>query len=247
MRSPTRSRRSASSWRSSSPTISTRDCSSRYMRSYCARVRIGPMRLPLALRSALQAGPSALRSRSTGRFIASSSGTRPTSGRIPRGSTHAVYRPCAGCSESGSDPDFLLTSLNQNRSVPEMLGKLPRPDFAAEDIAHRVYGNAFGGAGALHLLRIGNAVEDFAGLELADADAAEPAGVRGDTVGFGVGDVDEAVAQVYAARAAELLPLGDEGAVLLEDLDAVVAAVGNEEPPVGVHGDIVRGLELGGP
>src|SRR3989475_9516071 len=97
-------------------------------------------------------------------------------------------------------------------SVPEMLGKLPRPDFAAEDIAHRVYGNAFGGAGALHLLRIGNAVEDFAGLELADADASEPAGVRGDAVGFGVGDVDEAVAQVDAARAAELVPLGDGAA-----------------------------------
>src|SRR6267143_4261450 len=132
-------------------------------------------------------------------------------------------------------------------SVPEMLGKLARPDFPAEDIAHRVHGNAFGGAGALHLLRIWNAVEDFAGFELADADAAEPAGVRGDAVGFGVGDVDEAVAQVDAARAAELLPLGDEAAVLLEDLDAVVAAVGDEEPPLGVHGDVVRSLELGGP
>src|SRR3989442_14235061 len=128
-----------------------------------------------------------------------------------------------------------------------MLGKLSRPDFAAKDIAHRVHGNAFGGAGALHRPRIGNAVEDFAGLELADADAAEPAGVRGDAVGFRVGDVDEAVAQVDAARAAELFPLGDEATVLLVDLDAVVAAVGNEEPPLGVHGDIVRGLELGGP
>src|SRR5438309_1098792 len=91
-----------------------------------------------------------------------------------------------------------------------MLGKLSRPDLPAEDIAHRVYGNALGGAGALHLLRIGNAVEDLAGLELADADAAEPAGVRGDTIGFRVGDVDEPVAQVHAARAAELLPFGDE-------------------------------------
>src|SRR2546428_3248153 len=132
-------------------------------------------------------------------------------------------------------------------SVPEMLGKLARPDFTAEDIAHRVHGDAFGRARALHLNRIWDAVEDVAGLELADADAAEPAGVRGDAVGFGVGDVDEAVAQVDAARAAELFPLGDEAAVLLEDLDAVVAAVGNEEPPLGVHGDIVRGLELGGP
>src|SRR5205814_8026919 len=88
-------------------------------------------------------------------------------------------------------------------SLPEMLGKLARPDFPAEDIAHRVHGKAFGRARALHLNRIRDAVEDLAGLELADADAAEPAGVRGDTVGFGVGDVDEAVSQVYAARAAE--------------------------------------------
>src|SRR5438034_4636835 len=132
-------------------------------------------------------------------------------------------------------------------SVPEMLGKLSRPDFPAEDIAQRVYGKAFGRARALHVNRIRDAVEDLAGLELADANAAEPAGVRGDAVGFRVGDVDEAIAQVDAARAAELFPLGDEAAVLLEDLDAVVAAVGNEEQPLGVHGDIVRGLEVAGP
>src|SRR5882672_3458783 len=244
MRSPTRSRRSASSWRSSSPTISTRDCSSRYMRSYCARVRIGPMRLPLALRSALQAGPSARRSRSTGRFIASSSGTRPTSGRIPTGLRRRSF---PAFRKSGSDPDFLSARLNQNRSAPEMLGKLPRPDFPAEDIAHRVHGNAFGRARALHLNGIRDAVEDLAGLELADADAAEPAGVRGNAVRFGVCDVDAIVAQVDPARAAELFPLGDEAAVLLEDLDAVVAAVGDEEPPLGVHRDVVRGLELDGP
>src|SRR6266480_1866855 len=118
-----------------------------------------------------------------------------------------------------------MFKTNQNRSVPEMLRKLSRPDFPAEDIAHRVHGKAFGRARALHLNGIWDAVEDLAGLELADA----------------------AAAQVDAARAAELFPLGDEAAVLLEDLDAVVAAVGNEEPPLGVHGDIVRGPELGGP
>src|SRR5437879_2751735 len=48
----------------------------------------------------------------------------------------------------------LMSKTNQNRSVPEMLGKLSRPDFPAEDIAHRVNGNAFGGARALHLNRI---------------------------------------------------------------------------------------------
>src|SRR5207247_61903 len=137
--------------------------------------------------------------------------------------------------------------LSRSASRPDMLGPLCRPPSPAEDMAQPVYGKAFGRARALHLDRIRDAVEDLAGLELADADASEPAGVRGDAVGFRVGDVDEAVAQVDAARAAELFTLGDEAAVLLEDLDAVVAAVGNEEPPLGVHGDIVRGLELGGP
>src|SRR5438034_7838029 len=93
-------------------------------------------------------------------------------------------------------------------SVPEMLGKLSRPDFPAEDIAHRVNGNAFGRARALHLDRIRDAVEDLAGLELADADAAEPPGGRGDTVGRGVGDVGEAVGQADAARTAGLIPHG---------------------------------------
>src|SRR2546428_11540201 len=92
-------------------------------------------------------------------------------------------------------------------SVPEMLGKLARPDFPAEDIAHRVHGKAFGRARALHLNRIWDAVEDVAGLELADADAAEPAGVRGGTIGFRVGDIDEAVAHVEAPRAGELFTL----------------------------------------
>jgi len=47
-----------------------------------------------------------------------------------------------------------------------------------------------------------------------------------------------------AARPAELLPPGGEAAVLLQDLDAVVAAIGDEQPALLVHRDVVRRPEL---
>src|SRR5215813_5478842 len=43
-----------------------------------------------------------------------------------------------------------------------------------------------------------------------------------------------------AARAAELFPLGDELAVLIEDFDAVVAAVGNEQAAGRIHRQSMR-------
>src|SRR5215510_2752525 len=127
-----------------------------------------------------------------------------------------------------------------------MLAQLPRPHFAAVDVARRIDGDAFRGAGAFHLERVGDPEEDLAALQLAHTDAAEPPGVRGDAVRFGVGDIDEAVAQGNAARAPELLPLGDEGSVLFKNLNAEVAAVGDEEASLRVHGDVMRGLELDG-
>ena len=38
------------------------------------------------------------------------------------------------------------------------------------------------------------------------------------------------------AGAAELLPFREELAVLIEDLDAIVASVGYEKPPLRIHG-----------
>src|SRR5262245_10823035 len=125
-----------------------------------------------------------------------------------------------------------------------MLGQLPRHHFAAVDVASRIASDTVRGAGAFHLERVGDAEEEFAALQLANADAAQPAGVRGDAVRFGVGYIHEAVAQGNAARASELLPLCDEGSLLVEDLNAVVAAVGDEEATLRVQGDVVRGLEL---
>src|SRR4051812_18455259 len=106
-----------------------------------------------------------------------------------------------------------------------MPAELARADFAAEDVTLRVDRHTLGGARAFHLERIGDPVEDLAARGVADADAAQPAGVRRDAVRLGIGDVDAAVAQRDAARAAELLPFGDEVAVGVEDLDAMVAPV----------------------
>src|SRR4051812_33676285 len=118
--------------------------------------------------------------------------------------------------------------------------QLARSDLAAVDVAFRIHRHAFGCAGAFHLEWIGNAVEDLALIEAADADAALPSRMRRDAVRLGIGDVDHAVADRDAARAAELLPLGDESAVEVEDLDAVVAAVGDEEAPLRIERDVVR-------
>ena len=49
-----------------------------------------------------------------------------------------------------------------------------------------------------------------------------------------------------AARPAELPPLGDELAVLIEDLDAVVLAIADEQPAARVHRDGVRLADLAG-
>ena len=49
---------------------------------------------------------------------------------------------------------------------------------------------------------------------------------------FGIGHVDRIVAvDREPARAAELAIFGDELAVLGQDLDAVVVAVGDDQPP----------------
>src|SRR6266446_4464836 len=72
---------------------------------------------------------------------------------------------------------------------------------------------------------------DFAVLGAADADALLEAGIQL-LAGLRVGDIDHVVlVDGDAARAAELSPLGEEFPVLIEDLDAAIGAVGDEQPP----------------
>src|SRR4030095_2009514 len=71
--------------------------------------------------------------------------------------------------------------------------------------------------------------------------------IPGDQSLFRVGDID-VVAPVdeNAARAAELGPLVDEPAVLIESLNTVVVAVADEKPALGIEGEAVRLIELTG-
>src|SRR5439155_23663455 len=59
------------------------------------------------------------------------------------------------------------------------------------------------------------------------------------------GHVDRVVARdVDAARPAELMPDVEQLAVLIEDLNAVVLAIADEQPPARVHRDRVRLADL---
>ena len=72
------------------------------------------------------------------------------------------------------------------------------------------------------------------------------AGVR--TPGFGIGDVDTVVLRDRdAARPPELPPLLEKLAALIEDLDAIVLAVADEQPAARVDRDGVRLADLAGP
>src|SRR3954452_1656114 len=91
-------------------------------------------------------------------------------------------------------------------------------------------------AGCL-LHRIWNERGNRAVLRAADPDAALPAVVvLGYRFGFRIGDINDVVpVDIDSARAAELRPLVDELAVLVEKLDAIVLAVTDEQPPQRIH------------
>src|SRR2546427_12302202 len=128
-----------------------------------------------------------------------------------------------------------------------------RPDLGAVHMALRVGGDAFGRAraaeiGTLARFGIGDEVLHGAVFRAADSQAAPPAiVVARDRLRFGIGDVNIVLlVDEDAARTAELLPLGDELAVLIEDLDAVVIAIADEEAFARIHRERVRLIEFTG-
>src|SRR5215469_8569385 len=84
------------------------------------------------------------------------------------------------------------------------------------------------------------------GFCAADADAFFHAWLIG-APGFRIGDVDGVIASdVNAAGTAELFPLGEKFPVLVENLDAVVYAIADEQAALRVERDGVRLMKLAG-
>src|SRR5882757_8547506 len=118
-----------------------------------------------------------------------------------------------------------------------------------ENIARGVHRDAFGGAGGGCLFRRVRNEGGHDGIaDAADPDAALPSVmVLRHRFRFGIGDIDGVVlVDEDAARPAELRPLVDEVAVLVEDLDAVVAAVAEKQPSLRIHRERMRTVHLAG-
>src|SRR5262245_26152927 len=141
---------------------------------------------------------------------------------------------------------FILAVLSA--SFLHVLPQIPCAGFARVEVARGIYDDTFGRGGRFLLGAEGrDEGGDLAILGAADADT------RPDTrivfpVRLMIGHVKDVVAvNVDAARPAELLPLRDEIAILVEDLNAIVAAVADEDPSLRIDGDGVRRVELAGP
>src|SRR5580704_12845681 len=94
-------------------------------------------------------------------------------------------------------------------------------------------------------LRIGGGDEGrhLAVLDAADADALVKRRVHF-VARLRVGDVENVVADIDAARPAELLPFGDELSARIENLDPIVRTVGDVKPAGRIHGEAVGDVEL---
>src|SRR5215471_6410907 len=110
-------------------------------------------------------------------------------------------------------------------------------------------GNTFGRARAgRFFVGIRNEVLDRSVLGAAHANTALPAVVIArDRLGFGIRGIEHIVlADVQTAGTAELLPLGDELAILIKDLDTVVIPVTDKQAALGVHCQRVRLIKVSG-
>src|SRR5262249_47979885 len=122
-------------------------------------------------------------------------------------------------------------------------------DLRAIDVALRVHGDSFRRARIRsRFVGIGDERRHRAVLRAADANAALPRAVRGrDGARLGVRYIDIVVlVDVNAARPAELVPRVQQRPVLVEDLDAIVAAIADEETAFGIHRQRVRLVQLVG-
>src|SRR6185369_3160759 len=137
-----------------------------------------------------------------------------------------------------------------SRSHPDVLLEPLRRGFAAVDVAVAVDRHEFG-AVASGLPRVSpgkqNERVNPARLAVADADPLLPSGIL-NVIGLGIGDVDLILAvEGNPARLAELGPRrGERLAVLIEDLNAVVAAIADEHTSARIDRDGVNRMEFAG-
>src|SRR5258708_27021511 len=136
------------------------------------------------------------------------------------------------------DPPIRFALLRHFLSEPLQLLSV---GVARIDVAVVVYADAFEGTEVLGFL---DEPGDLAVLGAADPDALLEARI-GLVARLRVGDIDAVVlVDPDPARPAELLPLGEELAVLVEDLKAVVGAVGDEQASGRIEREPARHVEF---
>src|SRR5260370_18967682 len=130
-------------------------------------------------------------------------------------------------------------------SILDVLLELPNLGVgeAGEDIA-LIVGRDLLGRSELRIRR--NEGRDLAVLGAADADALLEARI-GLLVGLRIRHIEHVVlVDEDGARPAELLPFGEQPPVQVENLDAAVDAVGDEQPVLRIDRHLVRRVELAG-
>src|SRR5438105_3548286 len=128
-------------------------------------------------------------------------------------------------------------------------------EFRAIDISRRIRGNSFGYCGLSGGRigpRVGHKVFYQAVLGATDANAPLTAWVVSVALlaaaGFRISDVQHIIpVNEDSARAAELFPLGNETAVLVKDLDAVILAIAHEKASPRVECQSMRTVEFACP
>src|SRR4029077_2703526 len=176
-------------------------------------------------------------SRACRRLVSPSAAISPS---LPRGGEGYARSSCR-FDQLVDDPDALWRRLLRE-ACPTAAGKLADIDVAVPvdgDAVRR--GELSWGETGMHLAQAG---QHFA-LGRVDADARPDVGpIAVDLAGGSAfADIDQRVAagrHAHAVRPVQVIPLGFELAVTIEHLNAMVLAVGDVQPAVGVAADVVR-------
>src|SRR4030095_15763176 len=141
-------------------------------------------------------------------------------------------------SELRSNPESLTFKPKPQRPTPNSQPLLPhiffqcaRPDFRAVDIALRISCDSFGGAGTGGIwVRLGvrNECGDLTVFRASDSYASLPPCVA-ILVRLPISRMQNIITDVEPAYPAELRPLVKELTILIEDLNPIVVAIGNEQ------------------